>query len=653
MEFVYNSLFSYLRLFLWALWFVVFILTGLILPGFLLLKRFFQVKDKTVGILFDSVIAGMGLWVLQGIIFGLLHIRYFTYIYVLIFLILSKDYIQELFSYPKKIFRYFQSNRLLLLLILLGVFGQMFQCFSSGFFLPEGWYSFIADDATYHLGLTGELVRKVPPNQPGLSGVPLTGYHYFSNLFIAEIVRVYKMPLVLTQFVFVYLIWSVLLGMLVYKIMRLAGFKIITSLIGPYLFYFSSDVIFFVTYITTGVFNFTVHPLEDGTMFLENPPRAFATILILSGIYILIKFNITNYLLSGFLSGLLFGLSLGAKVHNGIMIIAGILPASVFAFFKKDKRFFFTAISVGVIFFFIYRMINSGSKSIFWAPFEWARMFTVQEGLNLSFLELRRRIYLDHNNLLRMIQMDLEMLLIFLFAQFGIRWIGILGFKDIFRRLGMSVGILLTCGFFITMFIGTFFLQPYTGADIFNSCLAGNMILGLAAAFYLANIIETRPKYGAVIFLILAIMILPRWIYKNTYIISRITETKPVISRGEINAGRFIKENTPGGSIVFIMHRDGGWDGFRSYMNALTMRESYLSGLSILSAREFDIRDREVTASKVYNYLHNQEEDNNISDLPFNVIIAYKNIDENRAGLLGFSKKYVSDNVAVYIKKGL
>jgi hypothetical protein len=588
----------------WALWAFFSFSVALLLPGIAFLGESLKARSWAQRIIL-SLGAGTVLWVFQALLFGYLNIRWATYAYLVLAGIVGLKHLK--WSKPKIPF-------LLVILVFIGGAGQMLQNVASGFVFPQGWYSFIADDALYHLGVTGALVKDVPPLQPGMSGVFFSNYHYFGNLFIAEFLRVFRLPVFLGQFLFSYMFFSLMLGSLLYVLLRRIGISRVGSAIGVYLGYFASDVIYLTIYLVSRVWVFTVHPLEDGTMFLENPPRAFARILTLIGLLALVEWERTRRIPWAVFSVMALSFVVGAKVHEGLMVMMGAMGLMVFALVKKKWATLAVATFILAGSWIVRMFLFSSSGGPLYSPFEMARTFVVQPLVGLSGFELRRVIYMAHFNIVRALQMDLTMLAIFLLSQFGIRNLAWLAIPTALRWRPSGAIVFLTSGLIGTTVLATLFIQPLVASDIFNSYLAGSIALTVLTVIFLERYIANKRALILFTTLLLALT-LPRWIYRGVTEVTFIkNHPSPLITNAELEASQFIRQTTEKDTLVWVLNT-GHWDSHWAYVSAITGRYTYLSGQFILSNQHVDTKHREeaihtlltsVDPEEILNVLHNE-----------------------------------------------
>lgn len=569
------SVFLYFPLFLAAI-FVAFYL-----PASVLLRDKISFPNAFAKLTI-YLIVGMVLWAYQGMVFGYIHMRFLAYVYLILFFFLWIRR-QKTLSFPT--IKIEKISLLLLPIFVIGIFGQTQQFLITGFQFTDGIHIFTAatDDLFYHSSLIAQVVRRLPPFEPGLAGVVLTNYHYWSNLITAELVRVFWFPLMPTQYIYSYLLLSFLLGSVAYTLGRVFNFSNLGILFLVYLQYFPSDVIYLLTLITNRVFEFGVHPLEDGTMFLENPPRAFSIVVALASTFLLFQTLKSKNIQLAFISALLFGSLIGFKVHMGIAATVGLAAFALYALVTGKLKMLIVPVGALLLSMLIYLLVNSKSGTLIFSPFEMARMFAVQEKLHLSNLELARWVYRDHGNILQGLRMDLTMLLAFILAQFGIKNFGWLFPKAFIRKTTIPFTLFLYSAVLGGIITGTVFIQPISHGDTFNFYLAGMLFLSIPAAFALSNIFQkgnTLAKFAIILILLASTM--PRWIYKTKAVSNYAVKTSPAIHASELETMVFLKENTPKDAVVLVFNK-GQWDSHFPYVNIFTQRDTFLSGQVILA----------------------------------------------------------------------
>ena len=185
------SLLSVQFIFFFAYSFIAIILLVLI-PGNVFVKQT-RIKFSLLSEFVISAAVGSALLVSLGFLLGFANLRFLTYFYgafAVIFWIYKKYWKGFRISLTKP---YLYA----LTIITVGSFLQLVSTFLFNVMKTDGlsYCCTMVSDYLYFAALSQELVERVPPYEPGLYGVVVHNYHYLSNLFIAEISRIFFIPI--------------------------------------------------------------------------------------------------------------------------------------------------------------------------------------------------------------------------------------------------------------------------------------------------------------------------------------------------------------------------------------------------------------------------------------------------------------------------
>lgn len=620
--------FVFLQSFLNNLFFLPIFLLAIIIawyiPGRVVIKGLFQKKSDAEKIIL-AIIVGMVIWGYQALLFGYLNARFLTYIYLLIFMLIwirTRSTKRVLLNI--KVVSVLKENYLLILIFLFGVIGQTQQFLITGFIFSDGIHVFTgsSDDVFWHSALINQLASNVPPYQPGMVPIIVKNYHYISNLIVADLIRVFHLPLLPTQFQYMNIFLSLMIGLVGYILGQALKLSKKGVIFLVFIFYFSSDVIYLISFVGRGVFEFGVHPLEDGTMLLENPPRAFANIVVLTSVVFLIELLKKKDIRAGLLLSLLAGITIGLKVHHGILILSSLGFLSLYFLMTRQIKMLIYPLLAVLISALVYLPVNKGAGLPVFVLFEISRILIAEKRLGFTHLELARQIYEQHNNFLQVWRMYLTMLLIFLIGEFGIKNIGFIPLRKTIKKITTPVYLFLYGGILATIIFGTFFIQPVAGADIFNFYLSSSLFLGVLTAVSIDRWLSVKNKSLFILMISLILVItIPRWIYKTLPITQYASYTKPVISAEELKAMDFVKKRTEKEALVLVVNK-GQWDSMYPYVSVFTNRAMFLSGQVIMSRHGVSYTQREKVVSELQNTKNTERfkellEDNKITHLYF------------------------------------
>lgn len=633
----------------YLLLFLISVIVAFYIPGSVLLKK---LKADKFSLVVLSVILGISLWALQGFLLGMMHFRIGTYAYLAIMLFAWVHLYGTNLKWPLKIrfkLKISGITVLLSLIFIIGIFGQTQQFFVSGNVLKNGFFIFTAanDDLILHTSYSQELTKNFPPNEPGMYGTTIKNYHYLSNLVIAETVRVFKLPLLATQYQYMYVLMSFLLGAAALVLARMLGLKKYGIIFMVYIQYFASDAIYLLTFITRRVFDFTIYPLEDGTMFLENPPRAFSFVILLGLLSLIFYWMKKNELTIGIALAIMAGTLIGFKVHTGIPVLAGMVLLFAYFIVAKEWRRIFVPILSLMISFALYLPVNASAGSLVFVPFEMARMFAGQEALKITHFELARQIYAAHKNTLQALRMELTMLVIFLIFQFGIR---VVGFFPTYMKEGRKNPLYF---FFmgtialVSLILGTFFIQPVAGADIFNFYLVLSLMLSIFTAFTIQRMNTLSYPLKILIIVVIFGLTLPRFVHKTSTFSRYFSNGSANISIEEIDAMEYVKNNTDPESLILVDNVDS-WDGMYPYVSIFTQRPMFLSGQVMMSRHGISYSKRENIVNSIKNATNEVEAYRIVKKNNIDILYFYKGGDNFTIIPHNSKKIYENNKIAIY-----
>ena len=595
---IYSTLFPN---FLFWVFFIVFffsVFLAFFIPGDLLLRRINLSIFQRI-ILGTSI--GIILWSWQGYVFGYANIRWMSYIYLFIFLALWVNYnFAKLKRTKIKNLLRHEINISILLIIIIGSIIQLSSVWFAGVGKNEGIYFFAysVPDNLWYMDLTNEVVNRIPPFEPGMFGKVIENYHYWSNLVMAELIRVFNLPLIPTVSQYFTILMSILLGGSIIVFSQIINLK--KSILAWILlfFYFGGDFVNLFQILFGNGIDFNQRSMEDGAKFLANPPRAFALVLFFAGINFISMYIEKKNILWGILTALVFGSLIGFKVYVGFFALTGMFFLSAYYLFKREYNFIiFTSIAV-VLSLLIYMPVNKNAGGLFYSGFWRAEDFVTLPTLGLSHLELARRIFSDHNNWFRVLLYDLLFFFILTLGTFGTKIMGFFQSRNSLKVLPLQLNIFLISSLIVSFILGTFFLQSSGGSNSFNFLVSTYVVISIYAGIVCFHWLNKLGKNLKIILTILLILItIPRAGYQIVDNIRSIYNTytqEAFFEKDDLEAMDRLKNSTSPSSL--IMNQPGV-----SFPNFIIDRPVFLYGHGILITHEIDISARQKTQNNIFN----------------------------------------------------
>jgi hypothetical protein len=496
-----------------------------------------------------------------------------------------------------------KPDKLLIAIFLVGLFVQLAPVWGFGLQYKEGVFLCCGNrqDYIFHVALTQSITNSFPPSEPGMAGVFVKNYHYWSNMVIAEIVRVFNLPAFQVQFQFVTILISILYGLVVIVFAQLLR---ISKVFTRWLLFFSflgGDAIYLLLIILgKGVTDFQkVSSLEDGSSFLLNPPRAFSIVIAFAGLSLIYLWLKNRRVVVGLLSVVLLAATIGFKIYTGIFAGLGYLGLSLYFLAKRDLKNLLVSLSFFPIAYVVYKSNNVEAGGLFFAPFYLAKDFIIQPSFGLERLELARQIFLAHNNYIRVLQYEITFSIIFILAILGTKSLAFLQSIGSILRIGGGFLIFLLAGIIGSLFLGMFFLQTSGGANSFNFVVTFWIFMSVFAALALDFWQKKLKSVGVLIGVVVVLLTLPR-VTLNTF--STIKEYLKfeylMVSNEETEAFLFIKSNTPKDSL-FLVDPEYRFEVNTPQVSAFVERPMFLSGQQILESHSIDTKERELVRRNI------------------------------------------------------
>lgn len=576
----------------WIALFLAFFIPGDIVLGKKTLSFFQRFVIATV--------IGMILWGLQGILFGYLGIRWASYVYLIVvvgvWVLKNKVRFKNFLSFPKgTIFR--KADKLLVFLIVVGTFIQVLATWFTGLYDKEGLFlCCFVPDSLYHLALSDQLVKNFPPFEPGMYGEVVRNYHYLSNMVVAELVRVFHLPLLHTQFQYSIFFISLFLGLSAIVFTQVLQVKKIYTRFLIFFLYFYGDIIFFITFLLGKGINFNMTLQENATTLWSSPPRVFALIVFFVGSSLLFMWCKSKKLSTGIVAGIILGSIISLKVYIGFFVLSGLGFLILYMFFQK-KNFmilvpFLFALSTALLLYF---PVNKNAGGIFFSGFWRIEDFAVTAGFGLSHLELARRVYEEHGNVLRVFQYEAIYLVLYISSLLGVYLLAFFQTKKSLLQFPTIVHVFLLGGIIPSTVIGMFFLQKTGGANtaqfLFMFYVIGALYTALVCSYWLPKL---RKNMKIIALLLLILFTVPRVVYEmhNDFktVVKREMYTVPT---SELQLYQYIEEETKEDSLFLLSNTQ---DNIFYYTSVLANRPMYLVGAGILTDHGIDTTIREEKA---------------------------------------------------------
>ncbi len=505
-------IFSSLNFWLGYVYFLCAIFTAFYIPGSVVLGKIkLTIFQQTV----LSIMTGMVLWGWQGFIFGYMNFRFFSYIYIFVFFFIWIKHVKIKNPNFKK-FLPDKANLILIVIIVCGCLMQLSSIWFTGVRTSQGLYFCCADarDNILNIAISQQVVDHFPPFEPGLYGKNVTNYHYWSSLITGELVRVYKLPLIATNYQYMTLFISIFLGLSAITFAKtVINRKLFPVLLVSFL-YFGGDLIWLLVGLIHGSQIFTMQPIESGQKFLENLPRSFSIVSFFAFISLFVLWIKKKDPKQSVIISLIAASLVGFKIYTGLFVLSGLAFLGLYYLWKRDYKGIFPVVLSIVLSLIIYLPVNSGAGGFYFTGFWRFENFIVQPALGeLNRLELARLIYLSHENWLRVAGYEILYLSLFFLLTFGVKIFGFVQNRKSLSTFPLELHLIFIPGFIASFILGSFFIQTSGGSNTFNFLVTiyilGSIYVALAFYYWLRN----QKLLSTVVLCLILTVSLPRGVY--------------------------------------------------------------------------------------------------------------------------------------------
>lgn len=564
--------------------FAIFLLLVGFIPGFLLIKKIAKNNFSPLQIFFLSGVIGIVLFATLFYILSLLKIRPLIFVYILIILLLFIKIYRRNFKIPK--IRLGRLDLLILAIIIIGTIFQTIPTFKNGLIFPYGigLWGPNTHDGLWHVALINQLIKDVPPQNPVLSGEILKNYHYFYNLLLAATNYLTSIPVLDLVFRFYPLIFSLLLGIGSYYLIKNLFPNKWAAIFGLYLVYFSGSFGWIVEIIKSrgfgGESNFWAN---QSISFNLNPPFAISLVIVIA-IFLLLIQSLKASKSTILVLILLCGTLISFKAYAGFLVLMSLLLAGLIKRSLYHLTIFIGSLIISGLLFISNFSLNT--QLMIYSPFWFIHsMVDSMDRVGWERLSLARETGFSQGNWFKFLSAEAISLFMFIFGNLGMRFFALLSlfkFKKIFQQ---TEPLFLFIFSLLAFLIPIFFIQagnPWNTIQFLYYYLYVSAVVG----GIVVSAIITKVNKVLAIFLILIFAILTpinSWATANGYLSY---QPHGRISIKELEALEFLASKEDGIILTYPYDKNlkkrlsEPWPMYAydstSYVSALTNKASFL-----------------------------------------------------------------------------
>lgn len=525
----------------------------------------------------------------------------------------------------KNLFFKIKQNIYILLILLIGSLAWSMTMLKSGikYFFGYGYWGPNGHDGIWHIALSESLSRGSLDN-PIFSGSVLKNYHLGFDIVLAFLHRLTNVSITNLYFQVLPIIFSLLIGILVYKFVNLWRKSKKEALWATLFVYFSCGFGFIVTFLRDKIFTGeSMFWSQQSVSTLVNPPFALSLIFILSGLIYLLKYlknpNIKFYILSI----IFFGILIQIKAYAAVLILGGLFVASIYDFLKNKNLSFFKvflgALFLNLVLFLLFKT-DSATKVFTWQPFwfletlmsysdrlGWQRFYSAMTTYKLGGIWFKAILAYG------------LAFLIFLLGNMGLRIIGFSFFIKILKNKIKVNGFLIFISSIVllALIIPMFFVQngtPWNTIQFFYYYLFFfSIFTGISISWIMS---KTRPIIETILlFIILIFVVLGTWSTLQHYLPKM---PQSMVSSSEYEALDFLAKKPYGIVLTYPFDKYKAKEAEKysprplylydstAYVSAFSKKQMYLEDEVNLNIMGYNWNERR---DKVYWFISNLDKE--------------------------------------------
>ena len=351
------------------------------------------------------------------------------------------------------------------LVLVVGVVGQVAVNYPSGMNYAGGIYfwSSHGHDGVWHIALMDEFQKLIWPfRNPELAGANLVNYHFFSDLLMSEMSRLFWFSNLDVYFRLMPVFNSLMLGISAYLLVKKWSGTETGGIWGMFFGYFAGSFGYLVTLPRNGnIVGESIFWVSQTQSVLGNPPHAMAFFILTIYLLVLWEWFKDSSWKIGLVLLILGGALIEFKVYGGLLVLGGLAVAAVGQIINSRKfhTLFLFIITLGFA-MGIYLPNSANSQGfLVWQPWWFIRtMVVAPDRLNLLDWELKRQTYIAESNWKRVVWLEGMAFLIFLFGMLGMR---LIGFWSLVKLLTSKIFSNYYSQFIVSVVIASFFIPVF------------------------------------------------------------------------------------------------------------------------------------------------------------------------------------------------
>ena len=354
--------------------------------------------------------------------------------------------------------------------------------------LGLGYWGPLARDGVWHEALVGQLLRGIPPINPGFAGADLANYHYFYDAFVALLSKLTFLDPRYLLYAVVPFFTSIFLGQAIYFFSYRLFKNRTTAIVSLFFLYFGSSFGWVLGVLRgTEIGGESAFWANQPVSMNLNPPFALSLLLLSILFLVILSYSKKASFVKGIFIALITGILIGVKVYAGFVALGALCLVAVKRYvFDKDSLIIFFALVASAISFFIYKFTSSGASSLVIVQPFWLIDTMIDAGDRVGIVQVsaRRFMYLADKKVFHYLLLQIFSVGLFFVGNLGTRLVALLNIK---RPIKVSdIHLYLCSAMFLAAIPPLIFVQKGNGWNIVQFFYYFLFIAGIYAANGLA-----------------------------------------------------------------------------------------------------------------------------------------------------------------------
>lgn len=498
-------------------------------------------------------------------------------------------------------------------------------------------------DILSYLSIISELQVNVPPQNPVYSGELLRNYHYLTFIFMSGILSLTKISILSLYFKIIMPFLAFIFASSVYILVKKITQETKLGILAVLFTCLSSNAYYLIGFLYPSAQIYpSVFWVNEYLTRMVNPQLLMSYIVFLTLFYLLIFYKQIKDFKIAILIATLAGSLFLFKAFAGVIILSSLFSFTLYKIIWKDFKYV-SILLIGIIItislFFIADV--DVSSSVFLSPFWFIKnMFESSDHLNYPIWELKRQTYLQHGNYLRIAELYVEGIVIFILGNLGIRIIGLFVILKLKKYLEKDILILLVIISVVGAILPQLFLTKGTVWNSIQFFYYTVFCLGILTPIVLGRFLIRKNTLFYLVFILLWLSLTPGVFYISKEYFFKVKDT---YSYGpEIYKAANSLKDQPGGVVLLAPEYTDN-----SFVTAISKKNSFYADEMWLSVQRNNFSERKNEVQDFFNSSDIKSMANFINNNNIRYIFTGINSNPNLAKL-NLQKIYYNNSIVIY-----